>query len=196
MIHFVNEDLQLTGGENLKRSRSILSFPSTASLGCRSDSHCRRRANSSSTSGRVPWLNTDSQPQAEHIAFERRRIAKAHVAVRDASRGPTTVRTVARRSRNRAAGMDVRIDQGAESFDVSLKPRIEIETQLARQRQVGALSCGGDDPVNRADPLHSFGCLALKRGWRSRPFVFEGMAELISRVVAKRPFTPTKFSTS
>ena len=91
--------------------------------------------------------------------------------------------------------MDVRIDQGAESFD-ALKPRIEIETQLARQRQVGALSCGGDDPVNRADPLHSFGCLALKRGWRSRPFVFEGMAEVDSRVVAKRPFTPTKFSTS
>lgn len=55
--------------------------------------------------------------------------------------------------------MDVRIDQGAESFD-ALKPRIEIETQLARQRQVGALSCGGDDPIDRADPPQSFGCLA------------------------------------
>ena len=56
--------------------------------------------------------------------------------------------------------MDVRINQGAESFN-ALKPRIEIETQLACQRQVRALSGGGDDPVNRADPAQSFGCLAL-----------------------------------
>ena len=62
--------------------------------------------------------------------------------------------------RHRAAGMDVRIDQGAESFG-ALKPRIKIEAQLACQRQIRALSGGRDDAVNRADPPQSFGCLAL-----------------------------------
>ena len=62
--------------------------------------------------------------------------------------------------RHSAAGMEVRIDQGAESFG-ALKPRIKIKTQLARQRQVGALSGGGDDPIDRADPAQSFGRLAL-----------------------------------
>src|ERR1700690_3116732 len=50
--------------------------------------------------------------------------------------------------------MEVRIDQGAEGFG-ALKPRIKIKTELARQRQVGALSGGGYDPIDRADPAQS-----------------------------------------
>ena len=56
--------------------------------------------------------------------------------------------------------MEVRIDQGAESFG-ALKPRIKIKTQLARHRQIGALSGRGDNPIDRADPAQPFGRLAL-----------------------------------
>ena len=62
--------------------------------------------------------------------------------------------------RHRAAGMHIRIDQGAERLG-AFKPRVEIETQLARQRQVGTLSGGGDDPIDRPDPIAIL--------WPSRP---------------------------
>ena len=54
--------------------------------------------------------------------------------------------------RHRAAGMHVRIDQRTERLG-AFEPGIEIETQLARQRQIGPLSGGGDDPIDRADPM-------------------------------------------
>ena len=62
--------------------------------------------------------------------------------------------------RHRAAGMHVRIDQRTQRPG-AFEPRIEVETQLARQRQVGTLAGGGDDPVDRPDPAPAFGRLAF-----------------------------------
>src|SRR5579863_1692807 len=60
--------------------------------------------------------------------------------------------------RHRATGMDVRIDKRPKRF-YAFQPRIEFESQLARQRQVRTLSRGGYDPINRSDastPLARF----------------------------------------
>ena len=62
--------------------------------------------------------------------------------------------------RHGAAGMLVRIDQGTQRLG-AFEPGIEIETQLARQRQIGALAGGGDDPIDRADPMPAAGRLAF-----------------------------------
>ena len=52
--------------------------------------------------------------------------------------------------RHRPAGMLVRIDQGTERPG-AFEPRIEVEPQLAGQRQVGTLAGGHDDPVHGPD---------------------------------------------
>ena len=70
--------------------------------------------------------------------------------------------------RHRAAGMQIRIDQRAERLG-ALEPRIEIETQLARQRQIRTLPGGGDDPIDRSDPARAVGRLALDDDRRRLP---------------------------
>ena len=62
--------------------------------------------------------------------------------------------------RHRAAVMLIRIDQGTQRLG-AFEPGIEIETQLARQRQIGPLAGGGDDPIDRADPTPALRRLAF-----------------------------------
>src|SRR5918999_6205751 len=61
---------------------------------------------------------------------------------------------------HRPAGMNVRVDQGAERLG-TLEPRIKIETKLACQRHVRTLSGGGDDPIHRPDLAQTIGRLAF-----------------------------------
>jgi sporadic carbohydrate cluster protein (TIGR04323 family) len=62
VIHFVNEDLQLTNADDLKTIKKYLEFSKYSKSRLPIGLPLRRRASCSSTSGRGRSLNTDSGP--------------------------------------------------------------------------------------------------------------------------------------